>query len=119
MEDGSVRELRHDFRMYYHVRYEEVDVDEAIDLVLTLPLGSKWRAKRDPDAEWTIDQYRLADLVDVTNLLVWQLSPNNKEWEPKSLDRPGDAARREAHINKARDARRRLEETKWEEVEIG
>ena len=119
MEDGSVRELRHDFRMYYHVRYEEVDVDEAIDLVLTLPLGSKWRAKRDPGAEWTLDQYRLADLVDVTNLLVWQLSRNADEWEPPRIDRPGDAAKREAHRKNAREAREKLENTKWEEVEIG
>ena len=101
------------------MRYEEVDVDEAIDLVLTLPLGSRWRAKRDPDAEWTLDQYRLADLVDVTNLLVWQLSGNADEWEPQRTPRPGDAARREAHLKKARDVKRKLETTTWEEVEIG
>ena len=114
-----MRELRHDFRTFYHVRYEDVEVDEAIDLVLTLPLGSKWRAKRDPDAEWTIDQYRLADLVDSLNVLIWQLSSNSSEWEPQRIERPGDAARRAAYKAKARAARKKLEETTWEEVEIG
>ena len=114
-----MRELRHDFRAYYHVRYEDVDVDEAIDLVLTLPLGSRWRARRDPDAAWTLDQYRLADLVDSVNILSWQLSQNAEDWEPPRLERPGDASRREAYREKARDAKRRLEETKWEEVEVG
>lgn len=114
-----MRELRHDFRRFYHVRYEDVDVDEAVDLVLTLPLGSRWRALKDPDAGWTVEQHRLAELVDNTNLLVWQLSPNSSEWEPPRVSRPGDAARRAAHKEKARNARKKLEETEWEEVEVG
>ena len=111
--------MRHDFRAYYHVRYEDVEPDEAIDLIFTLPLGSKWRAKRDPDAAWTLDQYRLADLVDAVHMLSWQLSSNASEWEPSRLDRPGDAARREAHLKKAKDVKAKLEQTKWEEVDIG
>lgn len=101
------------------MRYEDVEVDEAVDLVLTLPLGSKWRAKRDPDASWTLDQHRLADIVDAVNVLVWQLSSNAEDWDPARLERPGDAARREAYRKRAREARKKLEETRWEEVEVG
>ena len=96
-----------------------MDVDEAVDLVLTLPLGSRWRAKRDPRAEWTLEQYRLADLVDSLNVLMWQLSSNSEDWEPPRIERPGDAAERAAFKAKAKEARRKLEETRWEEVEIG
>ena len=114
-----MRELRHDFRVHYNVRYEDVDVEEAIDLIYTLPLGSLWRAKRDPDAAWTLEQYRLADLIDAVSLVSWQISGNSDEWEPPRVTRPGDAKRREAHLMKARDVKRKLEETTWEEVEIG
>ena len=114
-----MRELRHDFRRYYNVRYEDVDVDEAVDLIITLPLGSKWRTKRDPDAAWSVDQYRLAEILDVLNIVSWQLSSNSDEWEPPRVERPGDARRREAYIERAREAKRKLEQMKWEEVEIG
>jgi hypothetical protein len=32
-----VSELRHDFRHYYHVSFDEVETEEAIDLIKMLP----------------------------------------------------------------------------------
>ncbi|MGN0056477.1 MAG: hypothetical protein ACI360_08590 [Atopobiaceae bacterium] len=45
-----MRELRHDFRAYYHVGYDDVEVAEAVDLIMTLPPGSLYRASLNPHA---------------------------------------------------------------------
>lgn len=43
LEANHLRELHHDFRYEYHVRYEDVPVMEACDLVMTLSAGSLTR----------------------------------------------------------------------------
>ena len=60
-----LRELRHDFRAYYHCRYDDVDPDEAVDLIATLPQGSLYRASLDPHLAWSDERHDLADIKDL------------------------------------------------------
>ena len=59
--------MRHDFRVYYGVRYEDVDAHEAVDLINTLPMGSLWRADNSTEAESEADERYL--FTRIQNLL--------------------------------------------------
>ena len=91
--------------------------DEAIDLVLTLPAGSLWRASLRPEDAWGDRDYMLANAVDLLNLINWRLAmcPGSA---PERLERPGDRQKREQAARKVSRVRRILEETKWEEAEV-
>lgn len=56
--------MRHDFRIIYGCSYDEVDIEEAIDLIKTLPDGSFYIARMQPERSWTQEQHLVADIRD-------------------------------------------------------
>lgn len=111
-----VRELRHDFRSAYRVAYEEVPVDEAIDLILTLPRGSLWRSAQLEFGEWDEARENAADVVDAIWALISLLSSAHTTEGSPTVTRPGDLRERKAALERARRARERIEGTTWEEA---
>lgn len=120
MESGRLRELRHDFRHYYSVRYEDVELGEALDLVLSLPQGSHFKGSLVPALKWTQEQYALADINDILAILLWRMAGCPGEM-PQLTERPGDRAMHEsqAKAEKERVAKVKagLNQTKWEDVQ--
>ncbi len=119
LEGGRVRELRADFRETYHVAYDDVPVEEAIDLALALPAGSRFRAANSPASGWTRKDYMLANAVDLLTVLCWRAAGSPQANRPEPMERPGDAAAREAARERARATRERITETKWKDVGSG
>ena len=118
-----MRELRHDFRAFYHVAYDEVGNDEAIDLVATLPAGSLYRASLGYEGEWGEEQYFRAEVVDMLHAINWRLANCPEDMTPVRLPRPGDAAReaaeraeREAKKSRVRASASMARSGKWKEV---
>lgn len=111
-----VRELRHDFRSAYHVAYEEVPVDEAIDLILTLPRGSLWRSAQLEFGEWDEARENAADVVDAIWKLIALLSSARSTEAAPSVTRPSDLRARKAARERAASVRERIGSTRWEEV---
>lgn len=106
-----MRELRHDFRRYYSVRYEDVGVEEAIDLIFMLPCESRYIEKKRPEAAWPRWMHLLADMLD---LRVMELRARG--FEIPFTARPGDRERADRVQGKARETRKIIESTEWEEV---
>lgn len=115
LEEGRVRELRHDFRALYHVSYDEVPTDEAVDLVLTLPRGSLWRSSREEFGEWTDEEERHAEVIDEVERLIRLIATGTTEGSQR-LTRPADLRARKADSERARSVRERIKQTKWEDV---
>lgn len=113
-----MRELRHDFRAVYGVAYDEVPTDEAVDLVLTLPRGSAWRAAGVAHGEWGDAREDSADVVDMLARVIQLVATGSTEgaWR---VTRPSDLRRMDAERARAAEARRRMDETEWEEVDGG
>lgn len=110
-ERGRLRELRHDFRRYYGVRYDDVEADEAIDLIETLPRGSAYVRAVRPDLSWSEVREAVADLQDT----LWEIAyarAGSRE-EPYRVTRPADVVARAAARDKARATRRRIEGGEW------
>lgn len=95
----------------YNVRYEDVEVDEAIDLILTLPKGSAYVSVTCPERSWTVEQESMADLIDALAFML-------RGWD-KYVRRPSDVAAQHRAVERARRARAVIERTNWEEVEGG
>lgn len=119
MESGRASLLRHDFRATYGCSYDEVPTDEAIDLVRTLGPGSLYRASLDPRDGWTNQEHQLADVADGISRLTHMLSDARTTEGADLAVRPGHAEAQAAAIARARDVRRHIEETEWEEVDGG
>lgn len=120
-----MRELRHDFRRFYGCRYDDVPVDEAIDLIQTLPDGSAYLAAFVPTYAWTVEEKRLADIQDYLNALMHLLSDERSTEKAERVPRPWDewakGMREKATDAKKRKAQRvkeKLEGTKWADVEV-
>ena len=113
MERGRLRELRHDFRHYYHVGYDEVDVEEAVDLALTLPPGSLYVARTRPELSWSEARETAADIRDDMAALAYAL---RGAADPPKVVRPRDVVELRRAAERSREARRRIEETAWEEA---
>lgn len=113
-----MRELRHDFRAYYHVRYEDVDPEEAVDLILTLPAGSAWRDARSPYGSWSEEREGTADVLDQIARFMWLFATGSTEGV-QLVTRPSDLARQEAARRRAKAARERMETTEWEGMPDG
>lgn len=98
--------------------YDDVPTDEAVDLVLALPPGSLWRAARDARDAWDDRTHMLVSVIDSLNTVTWLLAgrPGN---QPARVTRPGDETARRLAREKARATRRRIRETRWEEVTDG
>lgn len=107
--------LRHDFRRVYGCSYDEVPIDEAIDLIATLPDGSRYVSAVDPARSWPRWRHAIADLQDEEWAIVAALRGVPADKAPRVM-RPADAARQMVALDKARKARKRIEETEWEEA---
>lgn len=116
MERGHARELRHDFRAIYRVSYDDVPTDEAIDLVLTLPQESRYRAAVDPSAGWSGGQHQMANVIDLLMVINWRLMGCPSTYKPEPMERPGDRELRIQAMRRARRVRERIESTEWEDV---
>lgn len=111
-----MRELRHDFRAVYHVAYDDVPAGEAIDLIETLPPGSMYVAAMDPWRAWTDERRTLADINDAIRACLRRLSGDRSAIQFPSSRRPEDEARAKAEHERARETRKRIDETRWEAV---
>lgn len=110
-----MRELRHDFRRIYGIAYDDVPLDEAVDLVLTLPRGSLYRASKRPYGEWTAAEESAADIVDSIERLIALYASGTTEGSQRKM-RPQTLEAADRERERAERARRRIEETVWEEV---
>lgn len=117
VEKGSVRELRHDFRAYYGCRYDDVEADEALDLIATLPDGSLYVSKRNPSRSWTPQREAVACLQDT--LLEIACAQAGIKDEPPRVTRPRDVVARRSARRKAAAVRERIASTSWTGQEGG
>ncbi len=113
-----VRELRHDFRHWYHVSYDEVPLDEALDLARMLPDGSAYKSALDPHRAWTNEEHLLADICDQVSRMI-QIYATRTTENAHLHGRPGDREAQVQDIKRARDVRRKIKQTKWREVDHG
>ena len=90
--------------------------DEAVDLVLTLPMGSRYKTAANPAAGWTAERHLMADVVDVLMVINWRLMGCPDVYRPEPVERPGDRELRELARKAARDAAEKIESTEWEEA---
>lgn len=109
-------ELRRDFRVHYHCSYDDVGVDEAIDLIRMLPKrDSKWRfAHGDLDAAWTEAHHLTADIIDMMAGIAGAQAgiPANETYK---VTRPSDAVERAKEMQKAKAASMKIKTTEWED----
>jgi len=112
-----VPQLRRDFRRYYHVSYDEVDPEEAVDLLLGLPDGSEYVAARCLARSWSPERRVGADIVDAVRELTWALAYDRSKCpEPPRVLRPEQLAARMEERGRAATARERIERGEWEEA---
>lgn len=91
-------------------------MDEAIDLVLTLPRGSMWRSAQVEFGEWDDARENAADVVDAIWALISLLSSARTTEGAPSVTRPSDMRARKEARERAASVRKRIEGTTWEEV---
>ena len=108
MEKNHLRELRHDFRCHYGVRYEDVEPDEAVDLAFTLPQGSLLVSALHPELSWTAEREAIADLQDTIYSVFG--------FTDVRVTRPRDLVIRQKARQKAQATKEKIENTKWEAV---
>lgn len=117
-----MRELRADFRAVYHCSYDEVTIEEAIDLIGELPDGSRYLAAIDPRRAWTLSERRLADIQDRIAALTQMLSDKGTTEGAPKVSRPWDElVRRTAEMAeriRMATVKDRMEKTKWVDVEV-
>lgn len=90
------------------MRYEEVEPDEAIDLVFTLPRGSMLVSALHPELSWSLEREAIADLQDT----IYEVFIGGG----RRVMRPKDVIAQRAATEKARNTKRTIEETEWEAV---
>lgn len=95
----------------YGTCYEDVGIEEAIDLINTLPRGSAYVSATRPEHSWTDEKEAMADLIDALAFML-------RGWD-KYVRRPSDVAAQHRAVERARRARAVIERTNWEEVEGG
>lgn len=112
-----MRELRRDFRVLYGCCYDDVRPDEALDLICCLGYGSLYRAdvSGDYDFVWPLQTHKTVDISDRL-LAFMQLYATHSTENAQLSTRPGDARRTEEAKRKAKDVRKRIEGTSWEEA---
>lgn len=109
MERNHLRELRHDFRCHYGVRYEDVDPEEAVDLAFTLPRGSLLVSALHPELSWSPEREAMADLQDTLYAVFGHPDVH--------VTRPRDVVERRRAHERARKVQQTIENTKWEAVD--
>lgn len=113
-----MRELRADFRHWYHVRYEDVATDEAVDLILSLPMGSMYLAALSPYWAWSEERNAIADVCDL-QFRAERLTCTRSTEGAHRITRPRDVYERRQALDKAKAAKQKMETTKWELVDDG
>lgn len=113
-----MRELRHDFRRYYGASYDDVPTDEAIDLVLTLPPGSKYMSALDPRLSWSEARTLVADIIDRLYSMQWSQGGISGD-EPPHVVRPHELQEREAEREKRASVQDKIHNTKWKDAPDG
>lgn len=99
-----------------------MQVEEAIDLILTLGSGTAYMTALDPANAWNTAEYQSANLYDLLSIINWRLMRYGgpKQYEPIPVPRPGDAKRkaRQQAISQDRAASvaAKLKNTKWEDI---
>ena len=100
--------------MYYHVSYDEVPTDEAIDLCLTLPRGSLYIAKKHPEYSWSEERELISDIQDL--LIALSYAARGIKDAPK-ITRPSDLVERKRALEQAQQNKQRIQTTQWEAIE--
>ena len=90
-------------------------VDEAVDLILTLPSGSLWRESQIEYGELSELESAVCDIKDELRRFM-QLYATGTTEGAQIVDRPEHLRARKAAAIQASEARRRITETEWEEV---
>lgn len=93
-----------------------MDTAEAIELALTLPVGSRFKGSNHDADKWTETQYMLAEIIDRLDMLACRYY---YEREPIRFERPFDHLVRKETQKKQKAIQQKIEETAWEEVEYG
>lgn len=96
------------------MRYDDVEPDEAIDLVRTLPPGSLYVAKKRPDLAWSEARELAADIRD--DIIAAAYALRGVDGAPRVV-RPSDIVARRAASSRAREVRKKIEASAWEQVE--
>ncbi len=111
--------LRRDFRRYYHCCYDEVEPDEALDLIAGLPAGSEWAAGESPWGAWPDWRREMVQIEDLLKALIWGMGIYSRKAYPDGpprTPRPEDALMREAEAKRVREAHQKITQGQWEEV---
>ena len=95
--------------------YDDVPTEEAVDLIMTLPRGSRWRAAHMEFGEWDDARESAADVVDAVQRLI-RLACTGSTDGALVVARPRVLRARKAASDRARAARELIESTRWEEV---
>lgn len=88
--------------------YEEVGVEEAIDLIETLPHGSMYVSKLHPQFSWSKEREAIADLQDTILRFMYG--------DGARVVRPTDVIAQRKAAAKAERTRETIEKTQWVEV---
>lgn len=111
--------MRRDFRRYYHCSYDDVEPDEALDLIAGLPAGSEWAAQESPWGKWPDWKRELVKIEDLLKALLWTFGAYSREaypGEPPRTPRPEDALIRELETKRQKAAKQKILKGQWEEV---
>lgn len=93
-----------------------MDTDEAVDLILTLPMGSLYRGSKSVAAQWSEQQYEMAEIIDLLRLHAHQLHYRPEDYE--AIRRPLDIKRERDRAEQAKRIHDRLTDPNVEWVEV-
>lgn len=96
--------------------YDDVPNDEAVDLVMMLPPGTRYRARISAEDAWSVDRELLAQLIDKVDLRIAQAAGNIEKCHTR-VTRPVDVERRVEDARRRAKVREQIKNTKWVAVE--
>lgn len=112
-----MRELRADFRRFYHVGYDDVSTSEALSLASMLKDGSEYLTALDIHRAWTHEEQMLADINDSIERFLHMKSSAGTTDGAREIPRPWSIADQIAELDRAERVRSRIEETEWKEID--
>ena len=98
------------------MRYEDVAIDEAIDLICTLPRGSNYISRKYPAHVWSEEHEAIADVGDFVVDAMYALRGVDSSQRPH-MTRPRDIVARQKAREKRQKIKDKLNNTHWEEVD--
>lgn len=108
----------HDFRVYYHTSYFEVDEEEAVLLISKLPKGSLYMGSISPRLSWSDEREDLADIKDLLLTLYWGMClDKEKVPQPNAVTRPWQIQERIKKKSKAKSVKERIQQSEWEAID--